>query len=367
MTHTLDRSVLMAFRILASGLDRSGPADAVLRVGVQDRDGSAAIALAAREPDADPATIGPPAADTPSTLAWTLRGTPHVHRRADLQRIADALWPVSERDAMAMLVGSGKALAANGTPAVEALGAVADAMRATVTGPMPKSALSTALTATLPRRYVARCAPCGVDHVPEMLFRSAALPAGLGLVPGQPATVQPLRDRPIPARAHGRERLVADLMELYGAATRAEIAAHVGVGTAELPWPDRVPVEVDGERLHTTPDLLTRIAATDPGRVTDLVRFLPPGDPLLQPRTRSLIVPDRTHWKTLWPALGPAGAVLAGGGIAGTWRPKTAGRSLTLTIQPFRRFTASEQDALDGEADLVRRIRGLDRVAVRIA
>ena len=128
-----------------------------------------------------------------------------------------------------------------------------------------------------------------------------------------------------------------------------------------------MPLVVESERLQTTPDRLDRIAATDPALVADVVRLLPPGDPLLQSRTRSLLVPDRGHWKALWPALGPAGAVLAGGGIAGTWRPKSAGRSLTLTVQPFRPLTTHERAALDVEADLVRRMRGLDRVAVRIA
>ncbi len=361
MTGTVDRTHLMAYRILASGLDRRGSLDAVLALGVQDRDGSATVALAARHPD--PPALGAPDDDTPLALAWTLRGTPHAHARSDLPRLAEALRPTSEAAATAMLVGSGRALAAQGTAALEALAAVADAMRHTVTRPTPKAALSAALTAALPSRYVAFCAPCGVDHVPEMVFRCAALPAGLGLVPGQKATLAPLR--PVaPTTPHDVRNPVGDFLDLYGAATKAEVAAHLGTRPADLTWPDTGPVVVDGERLQTTPERWERIAATDVAAARDLVRLLPPGDPLLAPRTRRLTVPDKAHWKALWPALGPAGALLAGGDIAGTWRPKVHGRALTVTVSPFRSLTTAERQALDAEADLLRTVRGLDAVTV---
>ncbi|WP_111765181.1 DNA glycosylase AlkZ-like family protein [Nakamurella deserti] len=361
----IERDRLTASRILASGLDRTGRLDAVLALGVQDRDGGAALALAARHPE--PPLVGAPDAASPLALAWTLRGTPHVHPRADLQRVADALWPGSEAAATAVLAGSGKALAAQGTGALDALRAVADTMRRLVTRPMPKAEVSTALTVTLPARYVAFCTPCGTDHVPELLFRCAALPAGLGLVPGQKATLQPFGTVSVPAAPAGTGGLVEAFLDLYGAATKAEVAAHLGTRPGDLTWPDTRTVVVDGERLQTTPDRRDRIAATDPAAVADLVRLLPPGDPLLQPRTRSLIVPDKAHWKALWPALGPAGAVLAGGEVAGTWRPKTQGRTLTLTVTPFRPLTAGQRRALDAEADRVRRVRGMAAAAVVIA
>lgn len=381
---SVDRDTLMAYRVLACGLDRSAaePADlGVLALGLQDRDGSAAVALAnrLREPAANhpeppvrgnPRTelIGAPADDTPLVVAWTLRGSPHVHPRGDLPRIAAAVRPTSESDAMAMLVGSGKALAAAGVAALDALDVVTAMMREVATGPVAKAELSTALTAALPGRYVSFCAGCGVDHVPEQLFRCAALPAGLGLVPGVRATLAPLSPAlAAPTTATGRDRLVATYLDLYGAATKAEVAAHLATTAGALEWPDTVPVVVDGERLQTTPDRLAAITGTDPSAVRDIVRLLPPGDPLLQPRTRSLIVPDRSRWKALWPALGPAGALLAGGRIAGTWRPKVTGRHLRLTVDVFGPLTRFERAALQTEADVIGRVRGLNTVTVDVS
>ncbi len=365
MTDSVDRTRLLAYRVLASGLRRdggdAGSLDGVLALGVQDRDGGAALALADRHPDPPP--IGAPGDDTPPAQAWTLRGTPHVHRRADLPGLADALRPTSEAGAVAMLAGSGKALAARGTPSLEALDVVAAAMRRLVSGPTPKAELSTALTAALDPRYVTFCAPCGVDHVPELLFRTAALPAGLGLVPGRAATLEPLRPVSDPPTIT-REHLVTAFLDLYGAATKAEVAAHLGTRPGDLPWPATTPLTVAGERLQSTPDRIGRIAATDPEAVAGLVRLLPPGDPLLQPRTRSLTVPDQEHWKALWPAIGPAGALLAGGGIAGTWRPRTANGRLTLTVRPFRALTSDERRGLDAEAELAARVRGATDVTV---
>ena len=366
MTATVDRDRLLAWRILTSGLSRHDDDDAgslrpVLALGVQDRDGGAALALADRHPD--PPTIGAPGDDTALAQAWTLRGTPHVHLRDDLPGLADALRPTSEAEAVAMLAGSGRALAAQGTRCLDALDVVAGAMRRLVTRPTPKAELSTALTAALDPRYVTFCAPCGVDHVPELLFRTAALPAGLGLVPGRPATLEPLRPVPSPAEV-GRDHLVTGFLDLYGAATRAEVAAHLGTRPGNLPWPGTTPLTVDGERLQTTPDRLDRITATDPADVTGIVRLLPPGDPLLQPRTRSLTVPDRAYWTQLWPAIGPAGALLAGGGIAGTWRPRTAAGRLTVTVRPFRALTPAERRDIAAEAELVARVRGATDVAL---
>ncbi len=75
-------------------------------------------------------------------------------------------------------------------------------MRAIVTEPMVKGAVSTALTGRLGEAYLRYCRPCGATHCHEMTFRLGALRGGLELAPGtsppvcsgSPATV------PWPAR-----------------------------------------------------------------------------------------------------------------------------------------------------------------------
>ena len=83
-------------------------------------------------------------------------------------------------------------------------------------------------------------------------------------------------------------------------------------------WPGTVDVTVDGVKLQTTQPLLDAVAAADVNRAAEPVRLLPPGDPLLQPRERILTAPDKATWKALAVEVGPAGALLAEGGLAGT-------------------------------------------------
>src|SRR4051812_30813435 len=98
-----------AYRILASGLGRTAGAAKDLpgwAIGFQDRDGSARLALAARLADsAGIPDFSEPSGKGRAVLAWSLRGSPHLHRRVDLPVIARALWPADDADAAARLVG----------------------------------------------------------------------------------------------------------------------------------------------------------------------------------------------------------------------------------------------------------------------
>jgi hypothetical protein len=77
-------------------------------------------------------------------------------------------------------------------------------------------------------------------------------------------------------------------------------------------------------------------------------------------------VPDAAHAKQLWPVLGRPGAVLAGGEIVGTWRPRKAGRTLTLAVQPWRRLSAAVHDGIVAQAQRLAAPRGLARVDVDV-
>jgi Winged helix DNA-binding domain len=93
------------------------------------------------------------------------------------------------------------------------------------------------------------------------------------------------------------------------------------------------------------------------------VRLLPSGDAyfLLQGADRDLLVPDPGRRSALWtPRVWP-GALLLAGEIAGTWRRAGA----LLTVQPWRRLSPAEQDAVAAEADSLP-LPGIDRrIAVR--
>lgn len=363
-----------AFRIVASGLTRTtvSPGDLPLwDLGVQDRDGSArqSIGIRLRGTDQVP-EIGDPAGRSTYAMAWSLRGSPHVHRRADLAGVAAALWPADEADAAARLLGDTKRLAGGGAGPLESYAAVADAFRAAITEPTVKGDASARLTTLLPSRFSGFCAGCGSTHVREMLFRVAALPGGLGLVPGtKPVVLTPLSPRVrTPAGQRGLAAMAAAYFRLFGTGTAADVGAHLGTSAAAIKSAlpeDLVPVTVDGTRTQAREPDLDALRHAEPS-ASGLVRLLPQGDPLLQPRDRGTLTTDRGQQKALWPMIGGPGAVLTGGGVAGIWRTRLSGRTLTLTATSWRRLSADERTALEDEAELIGAIRGAARTRLLI-
>jgi len=100
-----------------------------------------------------------------------------------------------------------------------------------------------------------------------------------------------------------------------------------------------------------------------PGPVA-AARLLPSGDAyfLLQGTDRDLLVPDAGRRRALWtPRVWP-GALLVGGEIAGTWRRADT----VLTVQPWRRLSRAERDAVTAEAESLP-LPGIEgrRIAVR--
>ena len=365
----VDRQEALARRIHAQQLDRA-PAErpltdaAVIDLGVQDsgRDG-ASWALANRGvPVASPAALE----EAPElALAWTLRSAPHYYRRADLPEVVVATSPFSDTDAAKRLVGAAAPLAAAGTGPREGLAQVAAALRAVVEEPLVKGEASGRLSAVLPDRHLRDCRPCGTRHVWEVPFRLGALYAGLELVPGTSppvlrriphwprSTWGPAED---PDAAPERLQVVRAYLRLLGPATPADVAGFLDSPVAEVKrhWPtDAVPVEVEGRRAWLLPD------DPHPDPLGDLVRLLGPFDLLLQGRDRSVLVPDRSRHQALWPTLGRPGAVLVGTGVVGTWRPRAAGRKLTLQMDLWSSSSAACRARVEEEAERLAAHRGL--------
>lgn len=363
----LSAEQVRAHRILTSGLARSTATAERLPIwalGVQDRDGSSRVALAARLPD--PALIpdGPdPGESQWLAQVWSLRGAPHLHRRADLPALARALWPVDEADAAARLSGDTARLAGAGAKPLDAFRATVKAIRRAVTEPMVKGDASAAVTRLLPRKYSGHCAVCRSTHVRELLFRLAALPAGVGLVPRtKPVVLAPLAGDPIEAEpAGGLDGLVVGYYRAYGVGTSAEVATHLGTtaGCLQPAMPDDVvPVLVGGVRSATRAGLLEELTGADLDAAARLVRLLPGSDPFLQPRDRAVLATEKDHQKALWPVIGQPGAVLAAGGVAGLWRARVSGRTLSISVTLWHRLSARERALLADEAQLVGALRG---------
>ena len=338
MADALTRRQVLDLRVHAQQLGRAAGdlADtAVLDLGVQDTGPDGGLwALALR--GVDTAALD---GDELATV-WTIRGAPHLYRRSDLSGVAAATAPFSDTDAGKRIFDAARPLKAAGISNLEALDTVAAAMRDVVTAPMVKGEMSGRLTALLPAPYLRFCRPCNATHVHEMPFRLAALRAGLELEPGtSPPVLRPVPGLAAAATAPPHLDVVRGYLRLLGPATPKLVAGYLDapVKDVQARWPeDAVEVPVDDERRW--------LLAEDADRVDDVppaagVHLLGPFDLFLQARDRPLLVDDPARAKALWPVLGRPGAVLADGEVAGTWRPRKAGSSLTVTVKLWQPVT----------------------------
>lgn len=357
------RAQVLAYRAASSGLDRStdDPAAlAVLDLGVQDVRGSWRVALAARLPE--PAAADALLADGgPGALGWTVRGAPHVHRRADLPALARALWPLSDEDAFARLPAERKPLAAAGVGGLEAFTAASEAMREVVPGDTPRGEVSAGMTARLPAAYSYDCRSCGTRHVYGGLFQAVGLFAGVRLVPDTvPGVLTPQEGRgPVPADAPGTAGVVRRYLRQHGPATAADAAGYLGTTAARLrpAWPDDLAeVRVESRTAWIPAD---RVEALRDAPAPPHVRLLPALDPYLQARDRELLVPEKAHRAEVWRILGNPGALLVDGEVAGVWRARS-GRTLAVTVTPFGRVPGTARAAVEEEAARLAAVRGKD-------
>jgi winged helix DNA-binding protein len=351
VARSLTRRQVLDLRVHAQQLDRTAAATvsdtAVLDLGVQDTgpDGGR-WALAVR--GVDVAAIG----EDELVTVWTIRGAPHLYRRTDLPAVAAATRPFSDADAGKRIFDAAKPLKAAGIGNLEALDAVAAAMRSVVTVPTVKGEMSARLTELMPEPYLRSCRPCGAVHVYEMPFRLAALRAGLELEPGTSPPVL----RPVPGLVPAEtvpERLdvVRGFLRLLGPATPKQVAGYLDAPVEDVRarWPeDAVEVDVEGERRWLSSADADRLDDVPPAAGT---RLLGPFDLFLQARDRELLVHEPAHAKALWPVLGRPGAVLTDGEVVGLWRPRKAGKQLTLAVELWREPTAALREAVTAEAE----------------
>jgi Winged helix DNA-binding domain len=149
-----------------------------------------------------------------------------------------------------------------------------------------------------------------------------------------------------------RCELARRYLHVYGPTTAQAFAKWAGIGAGEA----RAAFDTLGGTLVAvrTPIGECSILAGDeaafrapPGTAAP-ARLLPSGDAycLLQGADRELLVPDPAQRDSLWtPRVWP-GAVLVSGEIVGAWRRAQA----RLSIEPWRRLTRAERDAVEAEA-----------------
>lgn len=372
-TPDVARQQVLAHRVVAHQLDRSGPDTAtdlaIVTLGVQDTPaGSAAQSLAARLPDGADASAVDTADGRRWSTVWGVRGAPHVHRRGDLRDLAAALWPVDADDAAARLAATGTSFRKNDVDSLEVIRLTAAAYEEVVTDEVPKGEASTALTERVPDVAISWCRGCEAHHLSDQLMRVAALPGGARLVPGEKATLTPIPRWPgIPDERAGLADLIRTYLELNGPTPRGDVATYFGTTQRALAdaWPDDLEdVTVDGRKAVALPSVLDGLAAAEPPRLT---RLLPRGDPWLLARDRALTVPDKAHHKVLWPMLGHPGAVLVDGEVVGAWRTRATATRLDVTVTPFTSIPKARRAEIEDEAQRVAVARGREDVRTSFA
>jgi DNA glycosylase AlkZ-like len=149
-----------------------------------------------------------------------------------------------------------------------------------------------------------------------------------------------------------RRELARRYLHVYGPTTPERFARWAGIGAAEA-----------GVAFDTLSRSLTAVrmpigeawilgrdetAFRETPGPPAAARLLPSGDAyyLLQGADRELLVPDAARRASLWTSRVWPGAVLVSGDIVGTWRRAQA----KLTIEPWRRLSRAERDAVEAEA-----------------
>lgn len=147
-----------------------------------------------------------------------------------------------------------------------------------------------------------------------------------------------------------RLELVRRYLHIFGPSTPQAFAQWAGFGTrlgidafdALSRSLTLVRTPLDDAWILTSDEPIFRALA---GPVAS-ARLLPSGDAYFLGTDRELVVPDARQRRALWtPRVWP-GAVLVDGEVVGTWRRANT----AMTIEPWRRLSRAQRDAVEAEA-----------------
>lgn len=387
----LKNDQIIAFRLRVHGLAERLDADALAvaagRCAVQDSPpGSALLAVNARLRGVTADTVDAALESRELLRTWCMRGAPFVVPTADAAVFTTGVLPPTEAGARHLILGVGPALDDLGLTLDEAVDLTAKhtahvlarrRLAIAQLGLEVAAAIAPELDAGQRTTWEAEGPHAAGQSLGEAVVhfcvRILALRGQVCFAPREGNTAPfALTDEwlpePSPVRTPdaARTELFRRYLRCYGPTTRADFAAWLGVRAGDVdPWwetlADRLErVDTENARAWVHTDDLAALRA---GGLPTGVRLLPPRDPYTQARDRAVIVAPEHH-RTVWRSVGEPGTVLLDGRIAGIWRPRKRGDTLTLTVTPFSRLSAPDRVAVSGEAEAVGTLRGATSTVV---
>ncbi len=348
--------------------------------GVQETPlGSAAIAFLARVQKLTPALLDR-ALFEDRTLAcvWAMRGAPYVDPARDLGVFTVGALPFDQVSFKQSLGGWSDALEKVGLDPFETLERMVSAAQALLDG---RTLNVNDLRAGIYRRVrslsrVKRPA-FARDDMPEPLFRAVGTTGSVCIVAGRGTDAELARTDqwlgrtpPRPDLAEARAELTRRFLHCYGPATAQQFAEWTQRSLADA---KKAFALIEEELVDVTVDrakgwLLRRDLKTfsSPPEPTG-VRILPVQDPYLQQRDRATVLPKEADRRKLWQAIRGPGAILLDGEIVATWRARTKGTRLEVTIEFFGRLARPAREAISAAAEVIAPFRGLETAEVTVA
>lgn len=391
MAEKVSNNEVIAFRLgmhhLGERLGDGGLLDAAGRCGVQNSPpGSALLALHARVHGVTRELVDRALGEEKTLLhTWCMRGAPFYIPAADAPVFTTGVLPPTEETARHFIPGVVPAVDRLGmslTEAVELTGAgIRDVLsgRRLAIGELGAE-LAERIARKLPQNQraiwqeegpYAPGQPLG-EAVVHFCIRILTLQRVVCFAPraGNKAPFV-LADEwlghPIPAidQEAARAELLRRYLHSYGPSTRADFAAWLGIRAGDTePWWSPVAGELTQVEAGRTSWILTEdLAALRSQSMPEGVRLLPPRDPYSQLRDRNTIV-DRKFHREVWKMIGDPGTVLAGGRIAGTWRPRRSGRRLIIAVKTFEPMPGRIKEGVQDEAEQIAPLRDASSVEV---
>ncbi len=369
----------IAFRVAAQGLDTrrslSLLRDVIGACGMPDAPaGSANLALHARLHRLDRLAVATGLRNGALYSIWGPRRMPHIVEGPDVLIFGLGALPDREDALRAVLGPDQEAVDGAGVSAAAALAMVAAAMTEVLRQTrVTKEELSESLHGRLPVALEPWCGACRSNHVPESLFRMGATAAGAIADGGEPERYQ-LRTQGLAEVPGGhldaaRVELVRRFLRCFGPSTPQAFAAWAGtgVGDAIRRW-NRLAAELVEVNLAgpawVLDESIPMLRNPPPMRG---VRLLPGGDPFLQQRDRSTLLPDFDARRRLWRPSGGPGLVLLDGEPVGLWRARWGLRNLEVRMEPLRHLTTSDREEVAVETQRLAEFQGLAEGTLRLA